>query len=401
MTAQKLTVIKTIDGVIHSDVSPNILMTHDAFGDLIETYHGSQIHCESGPAMVLESGEEIYYCDGHRLTYDQYCERIKVEPTYYNMPSRAKQRVWRSRATHKIHRIDGPAIETSDGSCVAWLINGQYHRVDGPAKVTVNNLAVEEMYYYNGKLHNPDGPAKINFLTNRKSYYLNGTRLSKRDFMQRQRTRKRMRGAVAKRVAYNAYFNAYVSFREILDSKSYKLGTSSQIVDLINDNSLLRSGIDRRAASLGIYHAISKEVIDPEEFTSIYDSIEDASSPLYVVDAGDNNSLYEIYLATFCINRCDQEAVFTTLTSDTEVQGAISSAIDNSLEQDLPTDYNKFFTVTEKVIDDVDAPAEGILSWSIPLAIAAGVGILGEMYKKKKTVNAKVKEQAWAMTRKI
>ena len=37
----------------------------------------------------------------------------------------------------KLNRVDGPAIEWSDGS-KEWFLNGKRHRVDGPAVECIN-----------------------------------------------------------------------------------------------------------------------------------------------------------------------------------------------------------------------------------------------------------------------
>ena len=399
MTAKMLTMLRTRDGKIHSEAAPNIIMTHDSFGCTIETFGNSQIHCESGPAIITSSGEKLYYCDGHRLTYEQYCERIKIEP-HYRYLNGVTHRVWRSRETHRIHRVDGPAIETSDGSQVAWLINGRYHRAHGPAVVITNNLAVEERYYYNGTLHNPDGPAKVNYLTNRKTYYLNGKRVSKLEFIRRQRMRKGMKGVVCRKSAYQAYIEAYILFKSAIVDKSYKLGNSSHIMDLINDNSQLKSSIERRSASLGIYHALTKHSLSADEFTHIYNEVEAIDSPLFVIDAGDNDDLYELYLAAYCINRCDSESVFTTISSETELQSVISEAIDYSMENNLPTDYKIFVSASGDVTEATNDDSSEVFSWGIPLALAAGIGMLGKLYKKKSGVKKEVKEQVWTTARK-
>lgn len=51
----------------------------------------------------------------------------------------------------KLHRIDGPAMEWSDGDNF-WYLNGQLHRTDGPAwKFTdPNEKHSEEFFYYKG-----------------------------------------------------------------------------------------------------------------------------------------------------------------------------------------------------------------------------------------------------------
>ena len=65
------------------------------------------------------------------------------------------------------HRIDGPAIEDSDGA-KQWRINGKLHRTDGPA--LENNYS--KYWFINGKLHREDGPA-IEYSDGDKFWYLN------------------------------------------------------------------------------------------------------------------------------------------------------------------------------------------------------------------------------------
>ena len=57
----------------------------------------------------------------------------------------------------ELHREDGPALESSDGSR-SWYINGVYRREDGPA---IEMSSGKKMWYINGKLHRLDGPAII------------------------------------------------------------------------------------------------------------------------------------------------------------------------------------------------------------------------------------------------
>jgi hypothetical protein len=53
---------------------------------------------------------------------------------------------WLDEAGHHHHRLDGPAIEYSDGS-KAWLINGRFHRIDGPA---IDQSDGTKEWYYDG-----------------------------------------------------------------------------------------------------------------------------------------------------------------------------------------------------------------------------------------------------------
>jgi len=56
---------------------------------------------------------------------------------------------------NKFHRLDGPAIEYSEGTKY-WCQNGEYHRLDGPA---VEYSDGGKAWLQNGKLHRLDGPA--------------------------------------------------------------------------------------------------------------------------------------------------------------------------------------------------------------------------------------------------
>jgi len=47
----------------------------------------------------------------------------------------------------KYHRIDGPAVEYTDGSKF-WLLNGDLHREDGPAIEYSNG---NKFWYYHGE----------------------------------------------------------------------------------------------------------------------------------------------------------------------------------------------------------------------------------------------------------
>ena len=78
---------------------------------------------------------------------------------------------WRNEAG-QLHRIDGPAVEHSDGT-KAWYVNGQRHRIDGPA---VEYNSGTKYWYVNGQLHRIDGPA-IEWSDGTKSWYVNGKRI--------------------------------------------------------------------------------------------------------------------------------------------------------------------------------------------------------------------------------
>jgi len=78
----------------------------------------------------------------------------------------------------KLHRLDGPAIEYTDG-IKYWYQNGLRHRLDGPA-IEFPNGGKE--WWVNGVIHREDGPAFI-FSSGRKSWYLNDVRyLTKEEY---------------------------------------------------------------------------------------------------------------------------------------------------------------------------------------------------------------------------
>jgi hypothetical protein len=73
----------------------------------------------------------------------------------FNKVERTKDGIFYS-LNDELHRIDGPAIEYSNGS-KAWYQNGKRHRIEGPA-IEFNNGY--KAWYQNGLCHRLDGPAK-------------------------------------------------------------------------------------------------------------------------------------------------------------------------------------------------------------------------------------------------
>lgn len=56
-----------------------------------------------------------------------------------------------------LHRLDGPAIESNNGT-KEWFVNGVRHRVDGPAVEYASGL---KEWWFKGKRHRVGGPAVI------------------------------------------------------------------------------------------------------------------------------------------------------------------------------------------------------------------------------------------------
>jgi hypothetical protein len=69
----------------------------------------------------------------------------------------------------KLHRLDGPAIEYSNGG-KEWFQNGLLHRLDGPAIICYNG---DKGWYQNGKLHRINGPA-IEYYNGHKYWWFEG-----------------------------------------------------------------------------------------------------------------------------------------------------------------------------------------------------------------------------------
>ena len=61
---------------------------------------------------------------------------------------------WRT-AEGLLHRIDGPAVEGTDGR-KEWWVNGKYHRIGGPAVEWADGAM---WWYFDGRPHRTDGPA--------------------------------------------------------------------------------------------------------------------------------------------------------------------------------------------------------------------------------------------------
>jgi len=75
-----------------------------------------------------------------------------------------------------LHRVDGPAIECTDGYKY-WYLNGKRHREDGPAIECANG---NKFWYLNGKLHRIDGPA-VEYTDGDKYWFLNGKGVKEED----------------------------------------------------------------------------------------------------------------------------------------------------------------------------------------------------------------------------
>lgn len=69
-----------------------------------------------------------------------------------------------------VHRINGPAIEWSDGS-EEWYQNGKRHRLDGPAMIHTDGSTE---WWVDDNRHRLDGPAYEYFLGKTKAWFIDG-----------------------------------------------------------------------------------------------------------------------------------------------------------------------------------------------------------------------------------
>jgi len=84
---------------------------------------------------------------------------------------------YKDRAMTIRHRLDGPAIESLDGS-KAWCVDGKPHRLDGPAFEYSDGY---KEWCVDGKRHRLDGPA-VEYADGSKVWYVDDKRLSEEQF---------------------------------------------------------------------------------------------------------------------------------------------------------------------------------------------------------------------------
>lgn len=92
-------------------------------------------------------------------------------PIYTN----SGDKIWRNK-DGKLHRLDGPALESKDGS-KAWYQDGLLHRIGGPA---IEVFTGDKQWYKNGKRHRVDGPA-IEWNNGVNEWWLNGKSFSSKE----------------------------------------------------------------------------------------------------------------------------------------------------------------------------------------------------------------------------
>jgi hypothetical protein len=79
---------------------------------------------------------------------------------------------------YRLHRVYGPAYINEKYDMELWFDHGKLHRIDGgPAFRHKHNM----VWYADHKLHRLDGPA-VDILGNPKQYWINGQRLSPKEY---------------------------------------------------------------------------------------------------------------------------------------------------------------------------------------------------------------------------
>jgi hypothetical protein len=77
----------------------------------------------------------------------------------------------------KLHREDGPAVESYEGNRF-WYLNGDLHREDGPA---IEYADGSREWYLHDKLHREDGPA-MEYIDGTRWWFLNGVEYMEEEF---------------------------------------------------------------------------------------------------------------------------------------------------------------------------------------------------------------------------
>ena len=82
-----------------------------------------------------------------------------------------REKIWYlpSKGKDYWHRLDGPAVESADGSKY-WYVDGKQHRLDGPAFEGANG---SKAWWVDGKRHRLDGPA-IEYGSGTKEWWVDG-----------------------------------------------------------------------------------------------------------------------------------------------------------------------------------------------------------------------------------
>ena len=93
------------------------------------------------------------------------------------MKTRSKYKIEYKNELDEYHRLDGPAVEYTNGDKY-WWVNGLRHREDGHAVEYINGY---KAWYINGKYHREDGPA-VEYASGDKEWFLNDIQYTEEEY---------------------------------------------------------------------------------------------------------------------------------------------------------------------------------------------------------------------------
>ena len=99
------------------------------------------------------------------------------EEQYIKINKYGIKRHYKDKAMTVCHRLDGPAMEYTNGDKV-WCVDDRVHRSDGPAIEYANG---GKEWYVDGKRHRLDGPA-IEYANGWKVWFVDGDEVSEENF---------------------------------------------------------------------------------------------------------------------------------------------------------------------------------------------------------------------------
>ena len=131
-----------------------------------EWYQDDLRHRVDGPAIEYANGSKRWFINGAEMTeaeFNQLVVKMSEVAVFDTLKYRIEVDECGTRRYYndagQLHRIDGPAVEMSDGG-KSWYQNGMLHRIDGPAYECFDSFRYNSKYWYqNGLLHRIDGPA--------------------------------------------------------------------------------------------------------------------------------------------------------------------------------------------------------------------------------------------------
>lgn len=160
------------------------------------TIQGYENHRLDGPAIENEDGTKKWYVEDKKMTEQEFVDKMKHVSVVENEKG---DKIYKNSADKKsrldgpavefsngskqwwidgyLHRIGSPAVELSDGS-KEWVINGDRHRLDGPAVEFSNG---SKQWWVNGIRHRLDGPA-VEWKNGAKEWFIEGKKMTETEF---------------------------------------------------------------------------------------------------------------------------------------------------------------------------------------------------------------------------